>query len=127
MSQAADKLIQAFREEIQRNDDYRFGLYLYQASSPRLVRWMQKGSYRRTVARITGALAVAEALVGVVEAEDAPAAGLALFEWPPWTPAMEQRIQMMLKVYSSVFPSRAKAMLTKQEATRLREAVLKRL
>ena len=125
MSEAADKLVQRFREEIQRYNDYLFGFYLYQTSSPRFVHWMQKGSYKRTLARIKTTLEAAEDLVASVEAGDVPVAELALFEWPPWTSAMEQRIQTMLEVYSSLFPSRPKAMLTNEEAATLREAVLK--
>jgi len=123
MSDADIDLIENFCKERQRESDYLFGLYLYHTTSPGAFRWMQKRAYRRTVARIEKALEAAEQLVAAVEAGDVPAAALALFEWPPWTQEIEDRIQTMLEVYAAEFPSRPKTKLDTEETASLSHAV----
>ena len=127
MSEEMEVLVREFGSDIQRYKDYLFGLYLFQASSPRLIRWMQKGAYKRTFARVKAAIENAETLLGAVERGKAPASQLALFDWPPWTPSVEERIQTMLQVYATAFPSRPRKRLTKQEAAWLREGVKRNL
>lgn len=113
-----------FERQVRCYEDLLFGLTLYHATAPRLTRWLQGRSYRQTLARVQEAISLATDVLAEVRAGQAPVEHLHDFPWPPWTDAMAERIETMLRAYRRAFPLRPQEPLSPEELAKLRKTVL---
>ncbi len=120
----ARQACRTFAHEIAVQEDYLFGLYLFQATAPRLIRWIQARAYRQTVSRVSAAISRAKSLLREVTAGERPWRDLETFRWPPWTHEMEERITSMLRAYNITFPFRPKQALSREELARVKRTAL---
>lgn len=123
MNNPTDNLgtVNLFKKKLELLEDYLFGTYLYHYSAPILVRWFQALPYRQTISRNQGIIKIARIILEKAEAGEIEAQDLTWYKWPPWTPAMENRVATMLRAYSATFPNRPKSPLNKQEFSKLQE------
>ncbi len=117
-----------FEQQIKEYEDMMFGLTLYQETSPKWVKRLQKMSYKNIKRRGEKALKEAKSILSDIKRGKAVQDRIMCFEWPIITDDMKFRIDVMLQSYNSVFPNRPKEKsLSEQEIIALRNEAMNRI
>lgn len=117
-----------FEQQIKEYEDMMFGLTLYQETSPKWVKRLQKMSYKNIKRRGEKALEEAKSILKDIKRGKAVKDRIMRFEWPIITDDMKVRIDVMLNSYNSIFPGRPKEKsLSEQEIIDLRNEAMNRI
>jgi hypothetical protein len=117
-----------FKQQIREYENIMFGLMLYQETSPKWVRKLQKISYKNMKRRGEKALKQAKNMLSDIKQGKDVQDRIMCFEWPIIMDDMQFRIEVMLQCYEELYPERPRERsLSKEEIIALRNKAMDKL
>lgn len=117
-----------FKQQIREYENIMFGLMLYQETSPKWVRKLQKISYKNMKRRGEKALKQAKNMLSDIKQGKDVQDRIMCFEWPIIMDDLRFRIEVMLQCYEELYPERPRERnLAKEEIIALRNKAMDKL